>query len=136
MSGLGKQPIPKSCGVDVLVVDDEPVIVKRLSTLLTKLGYTVTACTDSEHALDILKQKRFSLIITDLKMRKVDGIQILREARLKDKGIKVIIMTGFGHAESLSKIICRGFTELIHKPFKIEELRNIISNIYLLPGDS
>ena len=136
MSGLDRQPIPKSSGVDVLVVDDEPVIVKRLSTLLTKLGYTVTACTDSERALEILKQKSFSLIITDLKMRKVDGIQILREARLKDKGIKVIIMTGFGHAESLSKVISRGLTELIHKPFKIEELRNIISNIYLLPGDS
>lgn len=115
--------------VDVLVVDDEPIIVRRLSTLLAGLGYAVTACTDSEKALELIENRKFGLIITDLKMRKVDGIRILQEARIKDKDIKVIIMTGFGNRESIAKILRQGMTEIIHKPFKMEELQNAITSI-------
>jgi len=129
MIKLDEQSVPHSRRVEVLVVDNEPVIVKRLATLLSGLGYTVTACTESENALEIIERKDFSLIITDFKMRKVDGIRILQEARLKDKGIKVIIMTGFGNGEPLSGVIRQERAELIHKPFKMEELRNAIASI-------
>lgn len=127
MSSLDKRSFSSSGRVDVLVIDDEPIVVKRLSTLLTGLGYSVTACTDSEDALDIIGRRNFTLIITDLKMRKVDGLRILQEARLRDKDIKVIIMTGFGNGENLDRVRRKEMIGLIYKPFKMKELQDVIA---------
>ncbi len=111
----------------VLVVDDEAIIVKRLKTLLEGLGYCVTAFTDSETALEKLKSERFDVVITDLKMRKNDGMRILETARQKDKSTRVIIITGLGNWECVSEALKKGAAGCISKPFKIEDLQQAIN---------
>lgn len=111
----------------VLVIDDEAIIVKRLKTLMEGLGYCVTAFTDSEAALEKLKSERFDVVITDLKMRKNDGLRILEAAKRKDKSTRVIIITGFGDRECVNEVLKKGAAGCISKPFKIEDLQRAIN---------
>jgi DNA-binding NtrC family response regulator len=110
----------------VLVVDDEQIIVKRLKTLLEGLGYTVSAFTDSEAAIKKIEAEDFDLVITDLKMRKNDGLKILESARKKDEDIRVIIITGLNNWECLAETVNKGASACISKPFKIEDLQQAI----------
>jgi len=112
-----------------MVVDDEPIIVKRLETLLGHLGYVVTAFTDSEEALTVLAHERFDLIVTDLKMRKNDGLKILATALANDHEARVLVITGDGNWESISEAIAKGAKGCIIKPFRIEDLKNAINRV-------
>ena len=113
----------------IMVIDDEPIIVKRLETLLDHLGYTVTAFTDSEKALNaLLAGERFDLIITDLKMRKNDGLKILATALSNDHEARVLVITGDGSWESISEAIGKGARGCIIKPFRIDDLKKAINH--------
>lgn len=126
---------PVTDRTQVLVVDDEPIIVRRLKTLLDDLGYEVTACTDSEQALAIINQQDFEIIITDLRMKKHDGFSILERARQRNSNTRVIVMTGLGSLQHRLEALNRGAAGCIGKPFRIEELRDAINrNSRCAPG--
>lgn len=128
---MAEKSLIPSCFPDnrarVLVVDDEQIIVKRLKTLLEGLGYTVSAFTDSEAAIKKIEAEDFDLVVTDLKMRKNDGLKILETARKKDKNIRVIIITGLNNWDCLAEALNKGASACISKPFKIEDLQQAIA---------
>lgn len=115
-----------SAAARILVVDDEKVIRDILTEFLTLEGYAVSAVEDGQKALDELRLRPYDLVISDLKMPGVSGLELL--AHLTDENINVltVIMTGFGTVETAIEAMKRGAYDYILKPFKVEDVIHVV----------
>ena len=111
----------------VLVVDDEQNSREGLSKILTKEGYKVFTAENGKKALIEAENHRFDLIITDLRMPEMDGIEVLEKLRKKNKDIGVVIVTAYGEVNSYLKAMNLGSFEYLNKPIHLEELRRVIN---------
>ncbi len=111
----------------IMVLDDEPIVCKRLKPALEKLGYEVDAFTQSPEAMRQIQQIRYDIIITDLKMKEVDGMQFLSEAKKRHPGTEVIIITGFATMETAKQSFLQGVFDFIAKPFKLSEIQEVVN---------
>ena len=105
----------------VLVVDDEEIIRNFLSDVLNE-NYCVSLASDGDEAIEQIKQRKFDLIITDLKMPKVSGEEVVKFARQHDPRAKVIVISGFSSLYTVSQSINCGACAFLSKPFSIREL--------------
>jgi two-component system, NtrC family, response regulator PilR len=112
----------------ILVVDDEESIREFLDIMLRKEGYEVTCVEDGQKAIDILKKKSFDLLISDLQMPNVTGIELLKHCREAYPDLLFMMITAFGTAESAVEAMKMGAYDYITKPFKIDEVRINIAN--------
>lgn len=112
----------------VMIIDDEPIVGKRLKRLFEKEGFEVETFTRGSLAIEELRNKHFDIIITDLMMGIVDGMQILKFAKLKYPDTQVIIITGYGKKETAAEAFDRGAFAFIIKPFKLDELKEVVNN--------
>lgn len=112
----------------ILVVDDEESIREFLDIMLRKEGYEVTCVEDGQKAIDILKKKSFDLLISDLQMPNVTGIELLKHCRETYPDLLFMMITAFGTAESAVEAMKMGAYDYITKPFKIDEVRINIAN--------
>ncbi len=110
----------------VLVADDEKVIREILSDFLTMEGYIVRTVEDGQQALKELEQRSYNLVITDLKMPRMGGIELLEEVNRRGFGVLTVIMTGFGTVETAIEAMKKGAYDYILKPFKVEEVIHIV----------
>ena len=106
----------------VLVVDDELAIVQALKMLLTKQGYDVTVAADSENALRLLQAQPCDVMISDIRMQPMDGLELLRRARALYPQLAVIMMTGYGSTENAVQALKSGAFDFVTKPFRIDEM--------------
>jgi len=113
-------------GLEVLVLDDEPIVVKSLQMALRKIGCVVEPFEDPEQALRRLGEKTFDIVLTDVVMGDVDGIQVLEHVKERSPRTKVIIMTAFAMMEMARKAMEKGAFDFIAKPFDAEEIRSIV----------
>jgi DNA-binding NtrC family response regulator len=100
----------------VLIVDDEPDVVANWSRLLGRDDYACVTATDAERALELLGNERPEIVLTDLKMPRVDGMQILTRARELDPDVVVIVITGHGSVESAVEAMRAGAFDYLLKP--------------------
>ncbi|MFH1334950.1 MAG: response regulator [Candidatus Zixiibacteriota bacterium] len=107
----------------ILVVDDEKRMCESLQTLLSKAGYNVTTVEKGEEALRRIDKSDFDLVITDIKMPQVDGLDILKAARAKDEDALVILMTGYASLESAISAINQGAYDYLMKPIEFADLK-------------
>jgi len=110
----------------VLVVDDERVIREILSDFLSMEGYVVRAVEDGQQALEELEQRSYNLVITDLKMPRLGGLELLEEINRRSLNVLTVIMTGFGTVETAIEAMKKGAYDYILKPFKVEEVIHIV----------
>lgn len=110
----------------ILVVDDEKVALKNLEHIMQKEGYEVVGTQSGQNALKLLREQSFDLVLTDLRMEKVDGIQILQKCRELYPDTEVIMITGFATLESAVETMKHGAFYYIAKPFKLEEVRKVV----------
>ncbi len=113
----------------ILIVDDEPDICKALEFLLKREGYSVTSANSGEDAIEKLKAESFGVVITDLKMGKVDGITVLEKAKEINHDMPVIMMTAFASIESAVEAMKKGASDYIVKPFLNEEIKLTIKKV-------
>lgn len=106
----------------ILLVDDEPSILSVLSTLLRAEGYEVMPVLGGTKALEALKADPFDLMISDVRMSPVDGMQVLRQARKDQPEMAVIMLTGYGTVETAVDAMKEGAFDYVTKPFKVDEL--------------
>ena len=106
----------------ILLVDDEEIILKSLGKDLKTEGYDITTAENGESAIAKLKEKRFDLVITDLIMEGLDGIQVLKQAKKSDPELPVIILTGYGDMTSAIDALRLGADDYLLKPSDVEEL--------------
>lgn len=112
----------------ILVVDDEQSIREFLEIMLKKEGYEVTCVEDGQKAIDILQNKAFHLVISDLQMPHVTGIELLNHVNLNYPDLTFMVITAFGTTESAVEVMKKGAYDYITKPFKIDEVRLNIAN--------
>ncbi len=106
----------------ILLVDDEPSILSVLSTLLKAEGYDVVPIGDPTQAMDRLEKEDFDLLITDIRMTPITGMDLLRHAHEKKPMMSVLIMTAFGSVDTAVEALKMGAFDYITKPFKVDEL--------------
>jgi DNA-binding NtrC family response regulator len=114
----------------VLVVDDEPMIVSLLSTILREKGWDVTEARSGTEGIDQLDRGRFDVILTDLIMPGDTGIDLLRAAKEIHPDVEVILMTGYATAETAIEAMRNGAFHYIMKPLKTEEVVNLVEKAY------
>ena len=118
----------------VMILDDEPIVGKRLSPPLIKAGFDVEFIEDPTKALARLNEKEFDIVVTDLRMEGVDGIQILEYIMEKCKNTRVILITGYATVEVAREALVKGAFDFIAKPFKPKDLRVVINKAALSLG--
>ena len=107
----------------ILIVDDEPDMLKLLSMILReKTSYEITTTNNPMEAKELAKQGGFDLVISDLKMPGLDGMDIIDAVKKIDEDIPVIIITAFASVESASEAIQKGGFDFITKPFRKEQI--------------
>lgn len=109
----------------ILIVDDEKVMREFLSEVLD--SYEVTSAADGDEAISHLKERDFDLIITDLKMPRISGEEVVKFAIEKDPSYKVIVISGYSSLFTASKSIENGACAFLSKPFSIQQLRSEVT---------
>lgn len=112
----------------LLIIDDEPIAIKNLSHLFTKAGYQVTTRSTGSGGFKILQEQNFDVVITDLKMDKVDGMSILKKAQAVDPDLPVIMLTGHGSYDSVVQAMKMGAYHYLSKPYQLDEVREVVKN--------
>lgn len=112
----------------ILILDDEKNYLLVLEALLSDAGYAVTSINDPEMALSYLEEAEVDVVITDMKMPKISGMEVLQQIKRSSPGIPVLIMTAFGSIESAVEVMKYGAFDYITKPFANDELLLSVHN--------
>jgi response regulator RpfG family c-di-GMP phosphodiesterase len=120
--GIGENPV----SARILVVDDEKVIREILCEFLALEGYVVRGVEDGQKALTELRLRPYDIVISDLKMPKLSGLELLERITSEKLDVLTVIMTGFGTVETAIEAMKKGAYDYILKPFKVEEVVHIV----------
>ncbi len=112
--------------VRLMVIDDEPIVGKRLKQVFEKMGFEVETFTNPRVAIEAMGRNPFDIVVTDLKMEDMDGMDVLTEVRKINPNAKVIIITGYAQPETASEAFREGVFDFMVKPFKLDELKNTV----------
>jgi FixJ family two-component response regulator len=113
----------------ILIVDDEKNIRLTLSQALETLGAEIDTAAHGEEALTKLKEKEFGLILLDIRMPGMDGMEVLHRVREIRPDIRVIMITAYGTVESAVEAMKLGAVDFLQKPFDPEEIRELVSRV-------
>lgn len=108
--------------IQVLIVDDDPLVLSGFREILSRAGYSVVACSSGQAAIDLLAEKRFSVVLTDLFMPRVSGMDVLNAALSADPDSVVIVVTGFASVRGAVDALRRGAADYVIKPCEDDEL--------------
>jgi DNA-binding NtrC family response regulator len=111
----------------LLIVDDEEIALKNLQHVMTREGYAVTATKSGARAMALLESQDFDVVLTDLRMEKVDGMDILKRCRERHPDAEVILITGYATADSAVRAMKQGAFYYIAKPFRLDEVRKVVA---------
>jgi CheY-like chemotaxis protein len=120
--------------LQVMVLDDEPIVGKRLKPTLAKSGFEVEVFLDPTEALARISEKEFDIVVTDLRMEGVDGIHILEHVMEHCEHTRVILITGYATVEVAREALVKGAFDFIAKPFKPKELTAVVNKAALSLG--
>ncbi|MDP3298050.1 MAG: sigma-54 dependent transcriptional regulator [Thermodesulfovibrionia bacterium] len=112
--------------VKLLIVEDEKVALRNLEHVMKKEGYEVVGTTSGTNALRILEEHEFDVVLTDLKMEKVDGLEVLEKAKSLYPDTEVIMITAYATVTSAVETMRKGAYHYIAKPFKLDEVRKVV----------
>lgn len=110
----------------ILIVDDEEIARTNMEYVLKKEGFLVSTAVNGQEALEKLKHEDFELVLTDLKMEKMDGIQLLESAKRIAPHTEIVMITGYATVSSAVDALKKGATHYLPKPIDLEELRTTV----------
>jgi DNA-binding NtrC family response regulator len=111
----------------LLIVDDEEAALQNLERAMKKQGYEVVTAGSGAEATALLDKQAFDVLLTDLRMEKVDGMQLLKACRDKHPGMEVVMITGFATAEVAVQAMKQGAFHFVAKPFRLAEVRKVVA---------
>jgi putative two-component system response regulator len=114
----------------IMVVDDDPYVLESISGLLEETGFSVVSCGSGEEASEMLLQSRSDLVLTDIKMPGISGIELLERIHAIDAKMPVILMTGYAELEVAIDAVKKGAFDFITKPYKPDYLLYTIEKAF------
>ncbi|MFH0822449.1 MAG: sigma-54 dependent transcriptional regulator [Pseudomonadota bacterium] len=111
----------------LLIVDDEEMALTNLAHILKKQGYEIVTADSGPKGLELVRAGRFDVVLTDLRMEKVDGMRILEETRRLHPDTEVLMITGYATVDSAIEAMKKGAYHYIAKPYRIEEVRKVVA---------
>ncbi|MEE8578212.1 MAG: response regulator [candidate division Zixibacteria bacterium] len=116
--------------ISVLVVDDEEMMRNLLDKILSREGFRILTAADGVYALEMLEKEEVDLIISDMKMPRMTGFELLKQVKEQHPNIGVIIMTAYGDTYTVKDALLLGADEYITKPFKSYEISLVVERAY------
>ncbi len=113
----------------ILVVDDEPIARENLRHVLAREGYRVETAENGQTALERVRRFEFDLIVTDLKMDRMDGLQLLEQAKKVSPGTRIMIVTGYATVDTAVRALKTGAAHYLPKPIDLDELRTSVRTL-------
>lgn len=120
----------------ILVVDDDPGTCALIKDVLTSDGYSVSSCLNGKKACELLEQEPFDLVLADIKMPNVTGIDLLRHVQKKRIKTRVILITAYASLETAVEALRGEAVDYITKPFVLHELRQRVAEVLSNDGDT
>lgn len=120
--------------LSVLVLDDEPIVGKRLKPALEKAGLEVECFEEPAGALARIAERHFDIVVTDVRMEGLDGIEVLERVMARGETTKVILITGYATVEVAREALVKGAFDFIAKPFKPGDLMAVVNKAALALG--
>ncbi|WP_425397799.1 sigma-54-dependent transcriptional regulator [Aeoliella sp.] len=114
--------------INVLVIDDDPAHAETIADSLTSQGYACTIATTGQEGAELMERRSFEIVVTDLKMPKVGGLEILAKAKDDLPDAEVIMVTGHGTVESAVEAMREGASHFLLKPLDLGQLRSVVDN--------
>ena len=114
--------------IRIMVVDDEAGICRNVEKILTKNNYAVTCATSARQALEIMQEQSFNLLITDIVMPRMNGLELLKKVKSQWPRTKALTMTAFASTDTAVRAIRLGALDYLPKPFTPKELRNMVDD--------
>jgi len=115
---------------NILVVDDESVIRQLLVRTISRDGYSVSEASDGVAALEVLNKSHFDIVVSDIKMPRMNGMELLTEIRSKYPGVSVVLITGHGSEYNAEAVTEAGADQFITKPFKNTEISRTLAILF------
>ena len=129
MSDDSSKTTPEDPRLRILVLDDEPIVCKRLKPFFQKSGYEVETFNQPTEALARFEEKPFDVVITDLKMPGLDGIQLLEKVKALHPDTEVVVITGFATMETARESFRKGVFDFVAKPFKLADILDSVRRV-------
>ena len=120
----------------ILIIDDDAAVSRTLSLILTRAGYRVSTVTGGRKGLELLSQESFDLVLTDIIMPELDGIEAIRRIRTDHPGLRIIAMSGGGQidkADFLHMAEALGADRVLEKPVRSERLLELVGSVLANP---
>ncbi len=112
----------------LLLVDDTELFLKSFERLLSREGYLVTTAKNGLEAMDCIARDSFDLVVTDIEMPEMDGIELLRRIQGLKKDLAIIVLTAFGSTETEDEAMSLGASEYLEKPLDIDYIKEVIES--------
>lgn len=109
--------------ITLLIIDDDPAACRIFKKILGQVGYHVLTATDAGKGLRLIKEKSPEIVFLDIKMPRIDGIELLRRIRKINKEVIVIMLTGFATLDTARKAMELGAYDYVTKPFDLEAIK-------------
>jgi len=116
--------------VSILVVDDEPMMRDLLAKILARDGYRVLIAEDGVAALEVLEKEDVAIVLSDLEMPRMGGLDLLKKVKAEYPGIGMVMMTSYGDTYTVKDALLLGADEYITKPFKNHEISLVVERAY------
>jgi DNA-binding NtrC family response regulator len=113
----------------ILVVDDDAIVIRSCKYILEAEGFEVVTVSSAENALQAIRQNDFDLLLIDVKMPKHDGLFLMQEIKKNLPDIPIVVMSGYPTPETVSDVFKLGATQFIPKPFRPDELAQLIHQV-------
>jgi len=126
---MSKKILPSFCAISVLIVDDDKELRETLREVLSDEAAEVEIASNGKEAIEELRKRSYDVVVTDIKMPEMDGIQLLDKIKKLSPQTYVIIITGYASLETAIEAIRKGAYDYITKPFHLEEIKIAIKRV-------
>ena len=116
-------------GHKIMVIDDEDIVGKMIKSSFGLDGYIVEAFVDAEPALERLREEKFDVVITDLKMKNIDGMEVLNTIKKESPEIKVIMITAYASVDAAVEAFRKSADDFFAKPIRITDLKACVKKL-------
>ena len=121
-------------GAKILIVDDDPDICAYMKTMLEASNYQATTISDPTTVVERIRAEEFHVLVIDLMMPKLDGIELIQQIRKVDTDIAIVVFTGYPSVETAIDALKLNVSDYVKKPFEVESFRNTIAEVLKRKG--